>query len=56
MSKSDFPNLFGDISWQTVTCRFEPLSEMPPLNLISNANLVPFRDNRWLVLRLQTGE
>ena len=56
MSKSDFPNLFGDTSWQTVTCRFEPLNEMLPLNLISNVNLVPFRDDRWLVLRLQTGE
>ena len=29
---------------------------MPPLNLISNVNLVPFKADRWLVLRLQTGE
>ena len=56
ISKNDFPNLFGDTSWGTVTCRFEPLNEMPPLNLISNVNLVPFNGDRWLVLRLQTGE
>ena len=29
---------------------------MPPLNLISNVNLVPFKGDRWLILRLQTGE
>ena len=29
---------------------------MPPLNLISNVNLVPFKGDRWLVLRLETGE
>ena len=56
ISKSNFPNLFGSTSWGTVTCRFEPLNEMPPLNLISNVNLVPFKEDRWLVLRLQTGE
>ena len=54
--QSNFPNLFGSTSWGTVTCRFEPLNEMPPLNLISNVNLVPFNEDRWLVLRLQTGE
>ena len=54
--QSNFPNLFGDTSWGTVTCRFEPLNEMPPPNLISNVNLVPFKGDRWLVLRLQTGE
>ena len=56
ISKNDFPNLFGRTSWQTVTCRFEPLNETPPLNLISNVNLVPFKEDRWLILRLQTGE
>ena len=56
MSKSDFPNLFRSTSWQTVTCRFECLNEMPPLNLVSNVNLVPFKEDRWLILRLQTGE
>ena len=55
ISKNDFPNLFGTTSWQTVTCRFKCLNEMPPLNLISNVNLVPFKEDRWLVLRLQTG-
>ena len=54
--QSNFPNLFGDTSWGNVTCRFEPLNKTPPLNLISNVNLVPFKGNRWLVLRLQTGE
>ena len=54
--QSNFPNLFGSTSWGTVTCRFEPLNEIPPLNLISNVNLVPFNEDRWLVLRLQTGE
>ena len=56
ISKSDFPNLFGDTSWGTITCRFEPLNEMPPLNLISDVNLVPCKGDRWLILRLQTGE
>lgn len=56
ISKNDFPNLFADTSWGTVTCTFEPLSEMPPLDLISNVNLVPFKGDRWLILRLQTGE
>ena len=54
--QSNFPNLFADTSWGTVTCKFERLNEMPPLNLISNVNLVPFKGDRWLVLRLQTGE
>ena len=54
--QSNFPNLFGDTSWGTVTCRFEPLNEMPPLDLISNVNFVPFKGDQWLILRLQTGE
>ncbi len=54
--KNDFPNLFGSTSWGTVTCTFEPLNGMPPLDLISNVNLVPFEGDRWLILRLQTGE
>ena len=54
--QSNFPNLFGSTSWGTVTCEFECLDGMPPLNLISNVNLVPFKEDRWLVLRLQTGE
>ena len=54
--QSNFPNLFGDTSWGSVTCRFEPLNEIPPPNLISNVNLVPFSEDRWLVLHLQTGE
>ena len=54
--QSNFPNLFEDTTWQNVTCRFKYLNEIPPLNLISNVNLVPFKDNRWLILRLQTGE
>lgn len=56
VSKNDLPNLFADTTWGTVTCRFEPLNEMPPLDLISNVNLVPFKGDRWLMLRLQTGE
>ena len=54
--QSNFPNLFGRTSWQTVTCEFGYLNEIPPLNLISNVNLVPFKEDRWLMLRLQTGE
>lgn len=54
--KNDFPNLFRETSWQTGTCTFVYLDEMPPIDLISNVNLVPFKGNRWLVLRLQTGE
>ena len=56
ISKNDFPHLFGGTSWQTLTCTFECLNEMPPLNLIGNVNLIPFKDDRWLMLRLQTGE
>ena len=56
ISKNDFPNLFEDTTWQNVNCRFKCLNEMPPLDLISNINLVPFKNNRWLILRLQTGE
>ena len=54
--QSNFPNLFADTNWGTVTCSFECCNEMPPLNLISNVNLVPFKGDRWLILRLQTGE
>jgi len=54
--QGNFPNLFGSTSWGTVTCQFERLNEMPPLNLISNVNLVPFKEGLWLMLRLQTGE
>lgn len=54
--KTDFPNLFREIRWQTVTCRFELLDEVPPAHLISNVNLVPFKGNRWLIPRWQTGE
>ena len=56
ISKTDFPNLFGSTSWETVTCTFECLNETPSLNLISNVNLVPFKGDRWLILRLHTGE
>ena len=54
--KTNFPNLFRESRWQIVTRRFELFDEMPPLNLISNVNLVSFKDNQWLILRLQTGE
>ena len=54
--QSNFPHLFGSTSWGTVTCTFGCLDEMPSSNLISNVNLVPFKGDRWLILRLQTGE
>ena len=54
--QSNFPNLFGSTSWGTVTCTFECLNQIPPLDRISNVNLVPFKGDRWLILRLQTGE
>ena len=56
ISKKDFPHLFGSTSWGTVTCTFECLNQIPPLDRISNVNLVPFKGDRWLILRLQTGE
>ena len=56
ISKSGFPHLFGPTSWGAVTCEFKYLNEIPPLNLISNVNLVPFIEDLWLMLRTQTGE
>ena len=56
IQKDTFPNLFGSTSWGTVTCTFECLNQIPPLDRISNVNLVPFKGDRWLILRLQTGE
>lgn len=56
ISKIDFPHLIGRTRWGAVTCEFECLNKLPPLNLISNVNLVPFREDLWLMLRLQTGE
>ena len=56
ISKTDFPYLIGRTSWDAVTCEFECLNELPPLNLIGNVNLVPFRADQWLILRLQSGE
>lgn len=56
ISKNDFPHLFGRTSWGAVTCEFERLNELPPINLIGNVNLVPFIEDLWLMLRTQTGE
>lgn len=56
ISKIDFPHLFGRATWGAVSCEFECLNKLPPLNLISNVNLVPFIEDLWLMLRTQTGE
>lgn len=54
--KNEFPNLYREIRWKAATCRFEYLDRMPPIGLISNVSIVPFKNDGWLILRLQTGE
>lgn len=56
IAKNDFPDLFGRTSWGAVTCEFECLNKLPPLHLISNVNLVPFKEGLWLILRLESGK
>lgn len=56
MLKRDFPNLFQETVWGAVKCQFELRDSPPPVNLISNVNLVPFVSDRWLLIRLQNGE
>jgi 8-oxo-dGTP diphosphatase len=49
----DFPNLFQEMIWGPLKCRFELCDSPPPANLISNVSLVPFIGNQWLLIRLQ---
>jgi 8-oxo-dGTP diphosphatase len=52
----DLPNLFRETVWGALRCRFELCDSPPPVNLIANVNLVPFVGDRWLLVRLQSGE
>jgi 8-oxo-dGTP diphosphatase len=51
-----FPNLFRETAWGALKCRFELRDSAPPIGLIANVNLVPFVGDRWLLIRLQSGE
>jgi 8-oxo-dGTP diphosphatase len=52
----DFTNLFRETVWGALRCRFELRDSPPPADLVSNVNLVPFVGDRWLLIRLQSGE
>jgi 8-oxo-dGTP diphosphatase len=52
----DFPNLSREAVWGALQCRFEICDSPPPVNLIANVNLVPFVGDRWLLVRLRSGE
>ncbi len=52
----DFSHLFQDVVLGAVRYRFELGSSPPPVNLISNINLVPFVGDQWLLIQLYSGE
>lgn len=55
INKVDYPYLFGEHIWPwgPVKTIFEPAK--PPVELVSNVNIVPFDDTGWLIIRQQIG-
>jgi 8-oxo-dGTP pyrophosphatase MutT (NUDIX family) len=55
VNQADFPHLFNEHIWPWGPVRtiFEPAE--PPVELVSNINIVPFDDTGWLIIRQQIG-
>ncbi|MFO7320128.1 MAG: NUDIX domain-containing protein [Chloroflexota bacterium] len=54
MLENELRHLFADTRWGAVSARFE-LNTLPPDELISNVNLVPYIGDRWVVIRTNEG-
>ncbi len=50
--RESFPGLFAPIRWGPVEASFALLGHLPPAQLIGNANIIPFVEDRVVVLRL----
>ena len=55
-TSEDLPHLFRPVTDGPVQLTFEFRQTPPPFNLISNVNLIPFSGQRWVIIRLQSGE
>ena len=55
VNQADFPHLFEEHvwSWGPVKTLFAPGE--PPVELVSNINIVPFDDTGWLIVRQEVG-
>jgi 8-oxo-dGTP diphosphatase len=51
----DYPNLFRAVTWGAISYRFQVCAFPPPVESISNVNLVPFAGEQVLMIRLQDG-
>ncbi|GIP39407.1 hypothetical protein J31TS4_26870 [Paenibacillus sp. J31TS4] len=50
-----YPNLFQVVDNETAHRQFEAIASPPPEPLISNVNVVPFAEDKCIVLRLEDG-
>lgn len=50
-----FPNVFRPVNWDHLHTQFEYRDKLPPENLIANVNMVPYVENRWVIIRLADG-
>jgi len=53
--KEKYPNLFGTYDWGKSVSDFDVYEEIPPERLISNVNIVPFIEDKCVLIRLDNG-
>jgi 8-oxo-dGTP diphosphatase len=53
---TEYPNLFAEAMWGTLSLQFEAGNGVPEERLISNVNVVPFVGESCVVLKLESGE
>lgn len=50
-----FPHLFREVVWGPIQANFRLLKNAPPAELIANVNVVPFANNKLLIIQLDDG-
>jgi 8-oxo-dGTP diphosphatase len=50
-----YPSLFRETDWGPVHAVFSLLETLPPAELISNINLLPYISDRWVSIQLEDG-
>lgn len=54
--KNTYPNLFHLYNWGDSTSEFEVFEHIPSESLISNVNIVPFIDEKCVLIQLDNGK
>lgn len=55
VNKDLYPNLLQTYNWGKVISSFQVFNDLPPESLISNVNIVPFINEKCVLIRLDNG-